>query len=150
MTVTMTMSDMTGSATDGPAPRAAGRGPRAGGPKRRTFTDAYRQRVLDEFDALTDPQERGALLRREGLYYSHIEYWRKGAKKTAPAATAERATGRPVRDPAAVESEQLQKENEKLRAELARTKAALEVVGKAHALLAMLSESADFDATQSK
>jgi hypothetical protein len=49
-----------------------------------------------------------------------------------------------------VESEQLQKENEKLRAELARTKAALEVVGKAHALLAMLSESADFDATPSK
>jgi len=143
----MTMSDMTGSATDGPAPPAAGRGPRAGGPKRRTFTDAYKQRVLDEFHALTDPQERGALLRREGLYYSHIEYWRKGAKKTAP---AERATGRPVRDPAAVESEQLQKENEKLRAELARTKAALEVVGKAHALLAMLSESADFDATPSK
>jgi len=42
-----------------------------------------------------------------------------------------------------VENERLRRENEKLTAELARTKAALEVVGKAHALLELLSESAD-------
>ena len=41
------------------------------------------------------------------------------------------------------ENERLRKENEKLSAELARTRAALEVVGKAHALLELLSESAD-------
>ena len=46
----------------------------------------------------------------------------------------------------AVENERLRKENEKLTAELTRTKAALEVVGKAHALLELLSGSADSDA----
>ena len=45
-----------------------------------------------------------------------------------------------------MEIERLRKENEKLTAELTRTKAALEVVGKAHALLELLSESADCDA----
>ena len=49
----------------------------------------------------------------------------------------------PARDAADAENERLRRENEKLAAELARTKAALEVVGKAHALLELLSESAD-------
>ena len=51
-------------------------GPRAQAPKRRTFTTAYKQRILSRYDSLTDPVERGALLRREGLYHSHLEYWR--------------------------------------------------------------------------
>jgi transposase len=44
----------------------------------------------------------------------------------------------------------LQAENERLRAELARTKAALDVVGKAHALLGLISESADTDPRSSR
>jgi hypothetical protein len=51
--------------------------------------------------------------------------------------------GRPARSAESAEIEKLKTENEKLTAELARTKAALEVVGKAHALLELLSESAD-------
>jgi len=54
-----------------------------------------------------------------------------------------RAFSRFARAAADAENERLRKENEKLAAELARTKAALEVVGKAHALLELLSESAD-------
>ena len=50
----------------------------------------------------------------------------------------------------AVEIERLRRENEKLTAELTRTKAALEVVGKAHALLELLSESADSGAKRQK
>ncbi len=46
--------------------------------RRRTFTAAYKARILDEYDALpVGSCERGALLRREGLYSSHIAEWRK-------------------------------------------------------------------------
>lgn len=144
----MTMSDMTAGMQGEPAGRPGGPGPRATRPKRRTFTTAYKQSIVDEFDRLTDPAARGALLRREGLYHSHIEYWRVAAKK--PEKTVPRPPGRPPRDPASVENERLKKENEKLRSDLARTKAALDVVGKAHKLLEILSEGADSDTTQSK
>jgi transposase len=122
---------------------ASRRGPRAGQPKRRTFTAAYKLKILEQFDELEDPAGRGALLRREGLYHSHIDYWRAARDKGALKALSEKPAGRPSRSAAEVENERLRKENEKLATELARTKAALEVVGKAHALLELLSESAD-------
>ena len=50
--------------------------PRADRPKRRTFTAEYKAQVLAEYDA-ADRGERGAILRREGLYSSHIVEWRK-------------------------------------------------------------------------
>jgi hypothetical protein len=46
---------------------------RAGQPKRRTFTAAYKVKMLERYDQLEDPRERGVLLRREWLYRSHIE-----------------------------------------------------------------------------
>ena len=58
--------------------------------------------------------------------------------------------GGPGRSAADAENERLRKENEKLATELARTKAALEVVGKAHALLELLSRSADSDAKRQR
>ena len=90
-------------------------------------------------------RERGALLRREGLYSSHIDGWRKSRDAAAANGLADKPAGRPGRSSEAVENERLRKENEKLTAELTRAKAALEVVGKAHALLELLSESADSD-----
>src|SRR5680860_907045 len=47
------------------------------GPKRRRFTAAYKLRILREADACTQAGETGALLRREGLYSSHLSSWRK-------------------------------------------------------------------------
>ena len=65
---------------------ASARGPRADQPKRRTFTPAYKLAVVEQYDQLTDPRERGALLRREGLYHSHIQQWREARDKgTLPA-----------------------------------------------------------------
>jgi transposase len=125
-------------------------GPRAGQPKRRTFTAAYKRMILERYDQLEGPRERGALLRGEGLYHSHIEYWRAARDKGALTALSDKPAGRPARSRAEVENERLQKENERLTVELARTKAALEVVGKAHALLELLSESADSGAKQGK
>jgi transposase len=124
----------------------SGEGSRLGRPKRRTFTAAYKVRIVREYDQAESPGERGALLRREGLYTSHISQWRNSRDTGAENGLAERPAGRPARSAADAEIERLRKENEKLSAELARTKAALEVVGKAHALLELLSESADSDA----
>ena len=55
-----------------------GMGPRADRPKRRTFTAEYKANLLAEYEA-ADRGERGAILRREGLYSSHIIEWRKAA-----------------------------------------------------------------------
>ncbi|CAI9406834.1 hypothetical protein [Nocardioides sp. T2.26MG-1] len=109
--------------------------PRADRPKRRTFTAEYKAQIVAEYEA-ADRGERGAILRREGLYSSHIVEWRKAAE-----AGATRALGPKSRDRRDREIEQLRVRAERAEAELARTRAALDIVGKAHALLETLSES---------
>lgn len=128
----------------------SGEGPRSGRPRRRAFTAAYKARIVREYDQAESPGERGALLRREGLYTSHISQWRNSRDAGAEKALEEKTAGRPARSTESAEIDKLKKENEKLTAELARTKAALEVVGKAHALLELLSESADSSAKPQK
>ena len=51
--------------------------------KRRSFTAEYKARILAEADGCTRPGEVGELLRREGLYTSHLTYWRKQRKDGA-------------------------------------------------------------------
>jgi len=114
-----------------------GMGPRAERPKRRVFTAEYKATILAEYDA-ADRGERGAILRREGLYSSHIVEWRKAADAGARSGLAPAARDRRDR-----EIEQLRARAEKAEAELAKTRAALDLVGKAHALLETLSERAD-------
>ena len=135
----MTMADLAGGVRDdGPV------GPRSDRPKRRSFTAEYKLAVLAEYDALSEPGAKGALLRREGLYSSHLIEWRRARDAGALAGLADKPRP-PARSRAQREADRLAADNERLRAELARTKAALEVVGKAHALLELLSESADTD-----
>jgi len=129
------MADMATSAAGQDEIVGSGNGPRSGRPKRRAFTAEYKMRILRQYEELEDPRERGALLRREGLYTSHISEWRKARDASAERGLEDKPSGRPRRSAAEAENERLRKENEKLTAELARTKAALEVVGKAHALL---------------
>jgi transposase len=61
--------------------------PRADRPKRRTFTAEYKASVLAEYDA-ADRGNGGAILRREGLYSSHIVEWRKAAWISQPSPAA--------------------------------------------------------------
>lgn len=121
-------------------------GEQGGRPKRRTFTAEYKLRIVAEYDAAKASGEGAAILRREGLYHSHILEWR--AARAAGALTALGSRKSPVsenrrRSAEAVEIERLRRRNERLEADLARTKTALEIMGKAHALLETLSESAD-------
>lgn len=111
--------------------------PRADRPKRRTFTAEYKAQILAEYDA-ADHGERGGILRREGLYSSHITEWRKAAQAGATTALGPKAKDRRDR-----EIEQLRARAEMAEAELAKTRAALDLVGKAHALLETLSESTE-------
>jgi len=132
---------------DTPAGRRAARagGPRSAQPKRRTFTAAYKLAMIEKYDAATEPGAKGALLRGEGLYDSHISYWRKaqnsGALKSpsaaVPAAVHKGRTGMDA------ENERLRKRLAKAEVKLDQTRAALDIMGKAFALLEMLSESAD-------
>jgi transposase len=120
-----------------------------GRPKRRTFTKAYKARILAAFDALPEGSpERGALLRQERLYHSHLEHWRKQVEKGTLAAS----TGKPEKNAEAEELARLRAENKKLKAantklsgELGKTKTALDIAGKAFALLQDISSSADSD-----
>jgi len=110
-------------------------------PRRRSFTAAYKEQILDEYDALPHGSpERGGLLRREGLYTSHIAEWRKAREAGAREGLAPKA--KPRRSAEQIELERLRRRNATLEAELTRTKTALEITGKVHALLEQLSESA--------
>jgi transposase-like protein len=129
--MTMTMADLP-SVDDG------GMGPRADRPKRRTFTQEYKDAILAEY-AAAERGQRGAILRREGLYSSHLVDWRRSREATS----GEPVSGRRDRDPRDAQIEALTARAAKAEAELARTRAALDLVGKAHALLETLSESAD-------
>ncbi|WP_420452907.1 transposase [Ilumatobacter sp.] len=112
-------------------------------PTRRRFSNVFKDRVIDEYDNAATSEERGALLRREGLYTSHISEWRnQRARRDQPATTAK---DRRRRSAEQAELDRLRKKNAKLESELERTKLALEITGKAHALLELLSESADID-----
>jgi transposase len=140
----MTDADLRGARVDG-----GGVGPRSDQPRRRSFTAEYKAANLAEYDSLTEPGAKGARLRREGLYSSHIIEWRRARDAGAAAGLADKPR-KPSRSAAEVEAERLARDNERLRAELAKTKAALEVVGKAHALLELLSESAESDPRSTK
>jgi transposase len=87
--MTMTLADA--AVDDG------GMGPRAERPKRRVFTAEYKATILAEYDA-ADRGERGAILRREGLYSSHIVERRKAADAGARSGLAPAARDRRDRE----------------------------------------------------
>src|SRR6266496_5706613 len=63
-------------------------------PRRRTYTAEYKRRILKEADACTTPGAVGALLRREGLYSSHLVVWRPAQARGELAALAPKQRGR--------------------------------------------------------
>lgn len=112
---------------------------------RRIFTADYKLSVLAEYDRCSEPGERGALLRREGLYSSLVTDWRRqhraGTLKMTEGRTSEGGRGMP----SAGEVARLRRENEQLKIRLAKAEAIIEVQGEVQALLEQLSKSADND-----
>jgi transposase-like protein len=109
--------------------------------RRRTFTAKYKLEVLAAYDAAPDG-EKGAVLRREGLYSSHIVDWRRARDAGALAALAT-PRGRKRRDPQAERIARLEAEKQQLERELAKARFVVDVQAKLQALLETLSESAD-------
>jgi transposase-like protein len=106
--------------------------------RRRTFTAQYKLDVVAEYDAAATG-EKGAVLRREGLYSSHVIEWRRARDAGALA----RPRGRPAADPRDAQIARLQKEKAKLEQELAKARFVVDVQSKLQALLETISESAD-------
>ena len=118
-------------------------------PKRRTFTAEYKLRILDEVDRAVSarlPGRVGEILRREGLYSSHLAEWRRERRQGALAAMAASKRGRrPTvrRDALASENEKLRKQNAQLQKRLAQAELIIDVQKKASQMLGIPLKSVD-------
>lgn len=116
--------------------------------KRRSYSAKYKAAILAEYDAL-DRDGRGALMRREGLYSSLISEWRKQRDKGALEALG-KTRGRPPADPVERENARLKAEVAKLQAELETSRRVIEVQGKLSALLEQLATGGATDEDRAK
>jgi transposase len=143
--MTLTVSDMSSSSLrESGVNKDKTSGPRDGQATRRVFGPSYKLAIVTEYESLTAHGSRGALLRREGLYQSHVDKWRRARDRgalDAQGATPGPATASDARS--AAENRRLAAENARLTVELAKCKSVVEVMGKLHALLGAFSESAD-------
>jgi transposase-like protein len=126
---------VSGAGTERPDPEVPERA------RRRTFTAKYKAEILAAYDAAPEG-EKGALLRREGLYSSHIVAWRRARDAGAQARLAA-PRGRKRRDPQQERIARLEAEKQRLEQELAKARFVVDVQAKLHGLLETLSESAD-------
>ena len=109
--------------------------------QRRQVTAADKLRILAEADACSAPGQLGALLRREGLYSSHLSEWRRHRAQGTLAALAPHQRGRPTAPVNAAELTRLHQENERLTRQLAAAEAIIEIQKKVSALLALTQPS---------
>ena len=102
-------------------------------PVRRRFSAQYKLDILAEIDA-AEPGGIGAILRREGLYSSHLVDWRRARERGALEALA-RPSGRPRPNPLAKEVDRLTRQNTRLEQRLATAERIIEIQGKVSELL---------------
>jgi len=114
-------------------------------PERRKFTAEYKLRILAEAEACETPGEVGALLRREGLYSSHLSRWRSRQRAGALGALTPKKRG-PEPDqsvPFKKRINDLERENAQLRKKLAQAETIIDVQKKVSGLLGMPMEKDD-------
>lgn len=116
-------------------------------PSRRAFSAEYKLRVLTEYEAAATDGTRGAILRREGLYSSHIVDWRRARDAGALAGLALRPRARSVA-PEQQEIVRLRRRAERAEAELAKARLVIDIQGKASELLERLLAEGDEDRRQ--
>jgi transposase len=133
---------VSGAGTERPDPEVPERA------RRRRFTAKYKLQILAAYEAAPEG-EKGALLRREGLYSSHIVEWRR-ARDAGALARLSAPRGRKRPDPQRERIARLEAEKRQLEQELAKARFVVEVQAKLHALLETISESVEPENGSSK
>lgn len=111
-------------------------------PVRRKFSAEYKLRILEEADKLEGTGGIGALLRREGLYSSHLATWRRNRTEGTLGALSPKKRGpKPEKNPLADQVARLERENERLKKKLAQAETIIDVQKKVSGLLGMTPES---------
>ncbi|MCB9740465.1 MAG: transposase [Deltaproteobacteria bacterium] len=105
-------------------------------PKRRQFSATYKRRILDEADRCQEPGDIGRLLRREGLYASHLTDWRRAREVGVLQALAPNKRGRKAADPNPLEGKvrELERENAALQESLRKANLIISVQKKVAAM----------------
>ena len=116
-------------------------------PLRRSFSAAYKLATLTEYEAAHDDGAKGALLRREGLYSSHITEWRRARDAGALAGLAPKPRPRALGSEE-VELARLRRRAERAEAELVKARLVIDIQGKASELLGRLRAESDEDQRQ--
>ena len=116
-------------------------------PVRRTFTADHKARILAEYEAAPTDGSRGAILRREGLYSSHIIDWRKARDAAILDGLAPKPRPRTT-TPEQQEIERLRRRAERAEAELAKARLVIDIQGKASELLGRLLAEGDEETRQ--
>src|ERR1700712_353681 len=106
--------------------------------KRRRFTGEYKRRILAELDGEQAPGDIGALLRREGLYSSHLTKWRREREAGILEGLAPQKRGpKSKSDPLADENQKLRRANERLTDQLRKAEIVIDVQKKLATLLGL-------------
>ena len=116
--------------------------------KRRQFSGPYKLRILEEVDRCTGRGQIGALLRREGLYSSHLSKWRRQRAAGQLQALSGQKRGRKAQEVGAEELVRLQRENKRLCARLEQAEMIIDVQKKLSRLLGLPVENRETDETR--
>jgi len=108
--------------------------------KRRQFSARYKLRILEEAENCGRRGQLGALLRREGLYSSHLTTWRRQREKGQLDGLGAKRRGPKPRDVLEEDLAKLRRENERLKARLERAETIIEVQKKLSRLLGLATD----------
>lgn len=109
-------------------------------PIRRQFTSEYKLRIVEEADRCTKPGDVGRLLRREGLYTSHLTSWRKAVRTGSLKALSKKRGRKSERNPLEEKVRKLEREVDRLEKKLHKAHLIIDVQGKVAGLLGLSLE----------